>query len=129
MWKRERMMVDVISLQTTTATTTTTTTTKNNDLQDKAPLQNRQYYPIGGGMIHDDANNFYAGNEYTMTGELRTQKSKRLLPFSNESTSTRKKQRLVNTQHYQTYQPSPLKTSYVFTSKPYDVMDNLMHYY
>jgi hypothetical protein len=84
MWKRERMMVDVISLQTTTATTTTTTTTKNNDLQDKAPLQNRQYYPIGGGMIHDDANNFYAGNEY----DKKKAKTRKYTALPNISTIT-----------------------------------------
>jgi hypothetical protein len=125
MWKRERMMVDVISFPVT-----------NNEV----PLQNRQFYPIGGGMMHDDANNFYAGNEYTVQGGLITRQSKRPLPFDNNivSNSTKKKQKLMNSQHYQAYQsppspspppPPPSKTSYAFTSKPYDVMDNLMYYY
>lgn len=81
MWKRERMMIDVVS------------TCANNEHQDKAPLQNRQFYPIGGGMLHDDVNSFYNGNEYTIHGDLISQKSKR--PPPNNSNLTNKKQKVA----------------------------------
>lgn len=96
MWKRERMMVDVMTIQNTDAT--------NN----KNLLQNRQYYPFQG--LHDDTNNFYAGKEYNFS-------KKRPLQTTEAIPVKRQKQEVV------------VKTNYTFTSKPYDVMENLMYYY
>jgi hypothetical protein len=144
MWRRERMMVDVISLQNkvdtntsiynnkntvpTTNNTTTATTMTTSSL-----LQNRTCYPFGGGM-HDDTINFYAGNEYNMYGDVKCNNSKRKRPLlvnnnNNDFSSIITKRQKPITAAVEHQHVSSIKTNYTFTSKPYDVMENLMYYY
>lgn len=117
MWKRERMMVDVISLQRTPLdvdSQASHNTLVIHTMADAPLLQNRQCYPFQG--IRDDANNFYAGNAYNVNGNLASTK-KRPLPATETNILKKQKQELQ------------VETNYTFTSKPYDVKDNLMCYY
>lgn len=99
------MMVDVMTIQSTDAKTSL--------------LQNRQFYPFQG--IQDDTNNFYAGKEYTFQTNL---SKKRPL-----STTTTIETELLVAKRQKQQATTVLKTNYTFTSKPYDVMENLMYYY
>lgn len=114
-------MVDVVSLQSRSNNETTNKQQQQQQLQSTQPLlQNRLFYPFQG--IHDDPNNFYAGNEYNKYGDLTINKNKR-----KTSTTT------INSTELKRHKPLPspsiVKANYTFTSKPYDVMDNLMYYY
>lgn len=84
-------------------------TIQNTDVKTNSLLQNRQCYPFQG--IQDDTNNFYAGNEYKCN-------SSKKRPLITETSSAKRQK-----------QESILKTNYTFSSKPYDVMENLMYYY
>lgn len=113
------MMVDVISLQhapfDVQANQTYNSTFMLNKTTGTHLLQNRQCYPFQG--MRDDASNFYAGNAYNVHGNLANTNKR---PLSSTETSIHKKQKKEDI---------CLKTSHTFTSKPYDVMDNLMCYY
>lgn len=113
------MMVDVISLQRTPIDVETNQTYNNalliNKMTSTSLLQNRQCYPFQG--MRDDANNFYAGNAYNVDGNLASTKKRPLQATEANVTKKQKQEDLI------------LKTNYTFTSKPYDVMDNLMYYY
>lgn len=80
-------------------------------------LQNRQCYPFDS-HIHDDVHDFYAGNEYNQFGDIKSPSTKR--PLSVHDSMPSKRQKLPSSQ-----QP---KSSYTFTSKPYDYMDNNIMY-
>lgn len=152
MWKRERMMVDVISLQNkSTQDLFNTVTTANTNLL----LQNRTCgYPFGGGKIHDDKNNFFSGNEYNIYGNLTSccygnqhqqqqqhlqNKRKRSLPLPvtnntsniNSTTSIKRvKQQEEQVKEVQQQQKEkPNYNHYTFTSKPYVYMESHMYYY
>jgi hypothetical protein len=146
MWKRERMMVDVISLQNKQPINTILSHTTNTNSNTTILLQNRTCgYPFGGGKIHDDKNNFYAGNEYNIYGDVTTcnnsnqqQKRKRPLPpaaaavtttTTYSTTKTATKRQKQEQEQIEQQQDAIKKSNYTFTSKPYDVMDNLMYYY
>lgn len=73
-------------------------------------LQNRQCYPFGN-SIGDDALDFYAGNEFH--------------DINNKNKRKHNTQEEKNTKKHKPLQ----KPNYPFTSKPYDVMENLMDYY
>ncbi|OBZ87291.1 hypothetical protein A0J61_04652 [Choanephora cucurbitarum] len=80
MWKRERMMVDVVSVA--------------HQSSHPPPLQNRTNYPLGD--IQDTIDNFYAGHEFSALGELINPK-KRPLSLENTITiTTIKKQKVPN---------------------------------
>lgn len=138
MWKRERMMVDVISIQTikTNAQSAPSSVQQNSPSllinSSIPPLQNRQCYPFDS-HIHDDVNNFYAGNGYTSFGVNNSSGTKR--PLSTQDDIPSKRQKQLNaippppppaSTSFSSQQP---KNTYTFTSKPYDYMDNIMHYY
>lgn len=135
MWKRERMMVDVISLQhksnhNNNDSSIATVTKQQQTLPPTQPLlQNRLFYPFQG--IHDDQNNFYAGNQYNQYGDLTINKNKRKSSLSAINPSELKRHKSLPPPPQPPQQHSTVKatTNYTFTSKPYDLMDNLMYYY
>ncbi|KAG2200335.1 hypothetical protein INT46_002375 [Mucor plumbeus] len=137
MWKRERMMVDVISIQTikTNAQSAPSSVQQSSpslliNNSSIPPLQNRQCYPFDS-HIHDDINNFYAGNAYTNFGVNSSSGIKR--PLSAQDNIPPKRQKQLNaipppppvSTSFPSQQP---KNTYTFTSKPYDYMDNIMYY-
>lgn len=87
MWKRERMMVDVISLQRTKLLNDENSQTYNSSepINNTQLLQNRDSYPFHG--LRDDANNFYAGNAYNINGNLADTK-KRSITTATVTTAT-----------------------------------------
>lgn len=137
MWKRERMMVDVISIKPTSQLPPSSPSSayqrsssllisSNHSNLPPPPatttlLQNRQCYPFDS-HIHDDVNNFYAGNEYNQFGDIKSPSTKR--PLSIHESMPSKRQKLPSS-CTSTSQP---KSSYTFTSKPYDYMDNNIMY-
>lgn len=139
MWKRERMMVDVISLQHKSNhnnyNNDSSIATVTKQQQPSQPLlQNRLFYPFQG--IHDDQNNFYAGNQYNQYGDLTINKNKRkssLSATTSTSPSDLKRHKPLppsqSTTTTTTTTTVKASTHYTFTSKPYDLMDNLMYYY
>lgn len=127
MWKRERMMVDVISLQKPEDASTLQSSPlipKLTNTNDSLPItQNRHYYAFQG--LHDRQTRFYPGYEYDVFGEhsiddkqFDDKRSKR--PLDVDDDKDNKKQKLA--------QPTPTP-SFAFSSKPYDAMDNLMYFY
>lgn len=123
-------MVDVISLQTNEQDNMQITGEHDSILinhfynnSKPPPLQNRQLYPFHG--IHDDANNFYAGKGYQVShsNKKRTLESNEITTNNNNNN---KKQKTIITPSNNSMNLK--KTSYPFTSKPYDLFDNLMYY-
>ncbi|KAK4514252.1 uncharacterized protein ATC70_001842 [Mucor velutinosus] len=139
MWKRERMMVDVISVKPATplplssAYQHSPSLLINNNHSNLPPppppppplLQNRPCYPFDS-HIHDDVNNFYAGNEYNQFGDIKPPSTKR--PLSVHESMPSKRQKSLNALPSSSASTSQPKSSYTFTSKPYDYMDNNIMY-
>ncbi|KAL7312928.1 hypothetical protein PS15m_008633 [Mucor circinelloides] len=135
MWKRERMMVDVISIKPTAQLPASSTYQHSPSLlinnnhsnlpPPPPPLQNRQCYPFDS-HIHDDVNNFYAGNEYNQFGDIKLSSTKR--PLSVHESMPSKRQKPLNALPPTSTSTSQQKSSYTFTSKPYDYMDNNIMY-
>ncbi|GAN10147.1 hypothetical protein MAM1_0325d09684 [Mucor ambiguus] len=140
MWKRERMMVDVISIKPaaqlppSSACQHSPSLLINNNHGNLPPppplplLQNRQCYPFDS-HIHDDINNFYAGNEYNQFGDIKSPSTKRRLSIHENMPPKRQKplKALPPTTSASTSTSQP-KSSYTFTSKPHDCMDNNIMY-